>query len=54
MKAQAWLDGKPLGSANQFTTKVPAGQHRIVLRLDVKALPKVLRLESKNVAFLND
>ena len=54
MKAEAWLDGKSLGRANQFTAKVAAGKHRIVLRLDAKALPKVLRLESKDVAFLND
>jgi len=48
------LDGKSLGRANKFTAKVAAGKHRIVLRLDAKALPKVLRLESKDVAFLND
>ena len=54
MKAQAWLDGKSLGRANQFTAKVAVGKHRIVFRLDAKALPKVLRLESKDVVFLND
>lgn len=54
MNAEAWLDGKSLGRANQFTAKVAAGKHRIVLRLDAKALPKVLRLESMDVAFLND
>jgi putative heme-binding domain-containing protein len=54
MKAEAWLDGKSLGRANQFTVRVTAGKHRIVLRLDAKALPKVLRLESKDAAFLNE
>jgi putative heme-binding domain-containing protein len=54
IKAQAWLNGKSLGSANQFTAKVAAGKHRFVLRLDAKALPEVLRLESKDVVFLND
>ncbi len=54
LKAQAWLDGKPLGTANQFKTKIAAGKHRFVLRLDAKALPKVLRLESKDVVFLNE
>ena len=53
-KAEAWLDGKSLGNANRFTLKVGAGKHRIVFRLDAKALPKVLRLESKDVVFLND
>jgi hypothetical protein len=54
IKAQAWLDGKSLGTANQFKTKIAAGKHRIVIRLDAKALPKVLRLESTDVVFLND
>ena len=54
VKAEVWIDGKPLGRANQFTTKVAAGKHRIVFRLDAKALPKVLRLESTDVVFLND
>jgi putative heme-binding domain-containing protein len=53
-KAEAWLDGKSLGNANRFILKVAAGKHRIVFRLDAKALPKVLRLESKDVVFLND
>ena len=53
-KADAWIDGKPLGRANSFSIRVAAGKHRIVIRLDAKALPKVLRLESKDVAFLND
>ena len=54
VKAEVWIDGKPLGRANQFATKVAAGKHRIVFRLDAKALPKVLRLESTDVVFLND
>ena len=53
-KTDAWIDGKPLGRANSFSIRVAAGKHRIIIRLDAKALPKVLRLESKDVAFLND
>ena len=53
-KADAWIDGKPLGRANQFTVKLRQGEHRIVVRLDAKALPKALRLESEDVVFLNE
>ena len=54
LKADVWIDGKSLGRANAFTAKLTSGRHRIVVRLDAKALPKVLRLESQNVAFLNE
>ncbi len=54
VKADAWIDGKPLGRANAFTAEVVAGKHRMVLRLDAKALPKALRLESDSVVFLNE
>ena len=54
VKADAWIDGKPLGRANAFTAEVAAGKYRMVLRLDAKALPKVLRLESDSVVFLNE
>ena len=56
VKADAWIDGngKSLGRANAFTAEVVAGKHRMVLRLDAKALPKALRLESDSVVFLNE
>jgi len=51
---EAWIDGDPLKRGNQFTTHLERGKHRIVIRLDAKALPKVFRLESRDVAFLNE
>ncbi len=54
LKTDAWIDGKPLKRGNQFTAELKPGKHRIVIRLDAKALPKAMRLESKDVAFLND
>ena len=54
LKTEAWVNGKPLKRGTQFTTELKPGKHRIVIRLDAKALPKVLRLESKDVAFLNN
>ena len=54
VKADAWIDGKSLGRDNEFNVPIMAGKYRIVLRLDAKALPKALRLESKDVVFLNE
>ena len=54
LKTEAWINGQPLKRGTQFTTELKPGKHRIVIRLDAKALPKALRLESKDVAFLND
>mgnify|MGYP001282979721 FL=1 len=54
LKTEAWINGESLKRGTQFTTELKPGKHRIVIRLDAKALPKVLRLESKDVAFLNN
>jgi hypothetical protein len=54
LKTEAWIDGKPLKRGNQFAAELKPGKHRIVIRLDAKAPPKALRLESNDVAFLND
>ena len=51
---EAWINGKPLKRGNTFTAKLPTGKHRIVVRLDAKALPKAFRLESDEAAFLNE
>ena len=51
---EAWINGKPLKRGNTYTAKLPSGKHRIVVRLDAKALPKTFRLESEEVAFLNE
>ena len=53
-KTEAWINGKLLKRGNQFTAELKPGKHRIVIRLDAKAPPNALRLESKDVAFLND
>ena len=53
-KNEAWINGKPLKRGNTYTAKLPTGKHRIVVRLDAKALPKAFRLESDEAAFLNE
>jgi len=54
LQTEAWIDGKPLKRGNQFTAELKPGTHRIVIRLDAKALPKAMRLKSKDATFLND
>jgi hypothetical protein len=54
LNTEAWINGNPLKRGNRFTTELKPGKHRIVIRLDAKAPPKALRLESRDVAFLND
>ena len=51
---EAWINGKPLKRGNTYAAKLPTGKHRIVVRLDAKALPKAFRLESDEAAFLNE
>ncbi len=54
LKTEAWINGVPIKRGDQFTAELKPGKHRIVIRLDAKAPPKTLRLESTDVAFLNE
>ncbi|MEW6306635.1 MAG: PVC-type heme-binding CxxCH protein, partial [Verrucomicrobiota bacterium] len=48
----AWVDGKQVKGGNLLTANLPAGRHTIIVRLDAKNVPPVLRLESGDVSFL--
>ncbi|MEQ1862489.1 MAG: HEAT repeat domain-containing protein [Chthoniobacteraceae bacterium] len=53
---EAWLDGKPLAVASEPSPSVElsAGEHTLVVKLDPKSLPEVLRVEAANVRFLTE
>jgi putative heme-binding domain-containing protein len=53
---EAWLDGKPLAVASEPSPAVElsAGNHTLVVKLDPKSLPEVLRAEAANVRFLTE
>jgi len=49
---ELWIDGKRLGSEGASSTALSAGTHRLVVRLYPKQLPPVVRLESRDAAFV--
>jgi putative heme-binding domain-containing protein len=52
--AKAWLDGKPLVVQPAMELDLPAGPHHLVVKIDVKQLPEVLRAESGDARFLGN
>lgn len=47
-----WVDGRSLLSEGAGEMEVPAGQHRVVVRLDGGHLPLFLRLEIPEATFV--
>lgn len=50
--AELWVDGNRLGGSGESTAQLNAGTHRVVVRIDPKQVPDVLRLESKDGTFV--
>jgi hypothetical protein len=50
--AEVWVSGKLLGTGREVSGEVPAGRHRVILKLDPRKLPDGLRLEGQGVAFV--
>ncbi|MFT6619584.1 MAG: putative heme-binding domain-containing protein [Limisphaerales bacterium] len=53
-KPALWVDGKRIDGDTSFTTKVAAGKHTVLVRMDAKEMPKILRVLSKDVAFATE
>jgi putative heme-binding domain-containing protein len=53
-KSALWIDGERVEGETSFTTKLNAGTHTALLRLDGKALPKALRLLCRDVNFATE
>ena len=53
---KAWLDGTPLAIASEPspTLELPVGVHTLVVKLDMKGLPPVLRAEAPEARFLTE
>lgn len=52
-----WIDGERVeaeqgSKQKRFSTKLAAGEHVVLVRVDARALPDVFRLESQDVAFV--
>jgi putative heme-binding domain-containing protein len=52
--AKAWLDGKPLVVQPAMQLDLPSGPHHLVVKIDVKQLPEVLRAASADARFLGN
>jgi len=50
--AELWLDGKRLGSGPEVRGEVPAGRHRVVVLMDPRRVPDLLRLDAEGTAFV--
>ncbi len=52
----AWLDGQPitLDEQGRSTAPIAAGAHRLVVQLDPKALPEVLKIQCDDARFIGD
>lgn len=48
---EVWIGGKPLGQSGDLTCDLPAGTHRVVLKLDPRRLPDRVRLEVEGSTF---
>lgn len=52
-KNSVWLNGKPAAAPNgELRADLPAGTHSLVLRLDVRLLPKQIVVRAQDVNFL--
>ena len=52
--AEIWLDGGRLGTGSEVAAEVPAGRHRVLVRLDPRKLPEGLRLEGEGASFVTN
>jgi putative heme-binding domain-containing protein len=52
--AEVWIDGKKTGGVGECTVELPAGRHRVLVRLDPKHVPEYVRLRSFDATFLAD
>ncbi|MSU36277.1 MAG: c-type cytochrome [Pedosphaera sp.] len=51
--AELWVDGKKIGNEGTSRTELTAGTHRVIVRLDPKAMPPTLSLRSSASLSLN-
>jgi len=50
--AELWIGGKKVGSTGASNAELPAGRHRVLVKLDTKQVPDWLRLESPDASFI--
>jgi putative heme-binding domain-containing protein len=51
-EGELWVDGRSLGVGPEVAAELPAGRHRVVLKLDPRHVPENLRLEGDGAVFV--
>ncbi|MCC7377113.1 MAG: hypothetical protein IT581_20800 [Verrucomicrobiales bacterium] len=49
---ELWVDGRALGAGPEVSAELPAGRHRVVLKIDPRHVPENLRLEGEGAVFV--
>ncbi len=49
--AELWVGGKKAGGPGASTVELPAGTHRVLVRLDPARIPDTIKLESRDAVF---
>jgi putative heme-binding domain-containing protein len=52
--AELWIGGRKAGGTGETTVELPAGAHRLLVRLDPRSVPEYVRLESADGTFLTN
>jgi putative heme-binding domain-containing protein len=50
--AELWVGGRMIGKGGEVRAELPAGRHRVVLKMDPRQSPEMLRLEAVGTAFV--
>lgn len=50
--AELWVNGAQAGAVGETKVELPPGTHRVLVRLDPRAVPAFIRLESPDATFL--
>lgn len=51
--AELWVDGRKIGGPGESSAQLPAGTHRVLVKLNPKLIPEAIRLESDASFVLN-
>jgi hypothetical protein len=51
---EIWIDGKKVGITGESTVELPAGTHRVVVKIDPQKIPEFISLRTSDGTFLNN
>ena len=51
---EVWIDGRKIGDTGESVTELPAGTHRVLVKIDPKEIPEFINLTTSDGTFLNN